>query len=245
MLPAALGDVLDASLDLLLGGACVGCGRGGRALCASCAALLPDVAGPAWPTPAPAGLAPPWAVAEYDGVVRDLVLAYKERRVLALRPALGRLLATAVLAALAGRPDGTVLLVPVPSRPAVVRARGHEPTAAVTGCAAALIRGAGHDAVVMRMLRSRPGVQDQAGLDAAARAANLAGSMHCPAQVVRRLAARRHQVRTVVCDDVLTTGATAREAQRALESAGLPVAAIATVAATRRRFSTARGSRDR
>jgi predicted amidophosphoribosyltransferase len=34
---------------------------------------------------------------------------------------------------------------------------------------------------------------------------------------------------------VLTTGATAREAQRALAAAGVPVAAIAAVAATPRR----------
>jgi predicted amidophosphoribosyltransferase len=65
------------------------------------------------------------------------------------------------------------------------------------------------------------------------RAANLDGSMWCPDSGLRRVAGR--QVRVVVCDDVLTTGATAREAQRALAAAGVPVAAIAAVAATPRR----------
>ncbi|MFC6340712.1 phosphoribosyltransferase family protein, partial [Nocardioides hankookensis] len=41
-----------------------------------------------------------------------------------------------------------------------------------------------------------------------------------------------------VCDDVVTTGVTLREAQRALEAVGLEVAAAAAVAATRRRIPT-------
>jgi len=230
-----LRDVLDGSLDLLLGGACVGCARPGRALCAACAAALPETAAPSWPTPVPAGLVTPWAAGEYAGTVRAMVLAHKEHRMLALRRPLGRLLAQAVAAAVADLPPGPVVLVPVPSRRGVVRARGHDPTWSITTRAARVARAAGHDVVAMSLLRSRPGVLDQAGLDAAARAANLAGSMHCPAEALRRLGARRPRARLLVCDDVLTTGSTAREAQRALESVGLTVAAHAAIAATRRR----------
>lgn len=231
-----LRDVLDGAVDLLLGGACVGCARPGRALCPGCVALLPRHPRPAWPDPVPPGLAQPWAAGEYDGAVRAMVLAHKEHRVLALRGPLGSLLAGAVAGLLADVPPGPVVLVPVPSRPGAARARGHDPTAALTGVAARALRTAGHDVGARALLRSRRGVLDQAGLGAAERAANLTGSMRCATAPLRRLAATVPGARFVVCDDVLTTGATAREAQRALEAVGLAVAGVATVAATRRRF---------
>jgi predicted amidophosphoribosyltransferase len=226
----------DATADLLLGACCVGCARPGRLLCPGCATGLPGDARTCWPRPTPAGLARPWAAAEYDGVVRAMVVGHKEHGMRALRRPLASLLAQAVAAALVEvRPAGPVLLVPVPSRPASVRARGEDPTRALTAGAAALLAGAGIAAGVGALLRTRPGVVDQAGLDAVSRRANLAGSMWCPSGSLRRLGRRSPHASFVVCDDVVTTGATAREAQRALEAVGLQVVAVAAVAATRRR----------
>jgi predicted amidophosphoribosyltransferase len=227
--------LLEGALDLLLGGCCVGCARWGRLLCATCARELPGRAAPAWPAPAPAGLVEPWAAATYADTVRSMVLGLKERRLLGLAAPLARLLAAAVAEEL---PRGSpVVLVPVPSRPATVRARGHDPTHKITARAARLLRRAGLDVEARRLLRQRRGVLDQAGLDAVQRAANLAGSMRASTSAVGR-AIRRGPVRAVVCDDVLTTGSTAREAQRALEATGLEVVRVAVVAATPRRILT-------
>ncbi len=227
----------DAARDLLLGGSCCACGRPGRVLCPSCRSALPEGGRPAWPTPVPPGLATPWAAGDYADALRSIVLAHKERGMLALTPVLGRLLAGVV--GVAVRLELPVLLVPVPSRAAAVRARGRDPTRALVLEAAARLRRAGLESACVELLRLRAGVVDQAGLDARRRADNLDRSMWVPPAGLRRAArgaARGSSpVRVVVCDDVLTTGATAREAQRALEAVGLRVAAVATVAATRRR----------
>ncbi len=226
----------DGLLDLVVGSTCLGCGTPGRPWCRVCAALPPDPPWCAWPTPVPPGLAPPWVAAPYAGTVRALVLAHKERRVLTLAAPLGVLLAAAVGAALApaGRPGGAdpLVLVPVPSRAAGVRARGHDATARTTRSAASVLRAGGDVVLVAPLLRLRPGVVDQSGLGAAARAANLAGSMACSSTRLRRLGRHAPRARVVVCDDVLTTGATLREAQRALEASGVAVTAGACVAAT-------------
>lgn len=233
----------DVASDLLLGSVCAACGRPGRVLCPACRSALPSSGAAAWPTPTPPGLATPFAAAAYDGPLRALINAHKERRAFALARPLGHVLAAVVAdllrealpGSLAGSAGGPVRLVPVPSRQATVRSRGHDPLLRVTRHAAAGLRGQGRPAAVGRLLRPVRAVRDQAGLDAADRAANLAGSL----RAVRRSGARSHPV--VVVDDVLTTGSTAREAQRALEHAGFVVVGVATVAATRRRSGPDRG----
>jgi len=227
----------DAWADLVLGATCVGCARPGRLLCQACDAALPHAAAPAWPAPAPAGLVTPYATGPYEGTLKELVLGLKERRLLALRRPLGRLLATSVAAVLADV-VGPVALVPVPSRSSSVRQRALDSTYDVTVAAARELRATGVHVTAVRLLRTRPGLRDQAGLNAAQRAANLAGSMTCPTPGLARMARRLPRARIVVCDDVITTGATAREAQRALQGVGLEIVAVAAVAATRR---TARG----
>lgn len=231
-------ELADGFGDLVLGTACVGCGRPGRALCLPCADRLPVGAVPRWPSPTPPGLVPPYAVGDYDDLLRALVLAHKEHRVLALTRPLGALLARSVAEARAG-PGHPLVLAPVPSRARAVRQRGHDPTLAMTRAAARLLARGDAPVVVARLLRVRPGVRDQAGLDAAARAANLAGSMAVSSAAVRRLAGRVPRAHLVLCDDVVTTGATLREAQRALEASGLRVHAAAVVAATRRKVRAA------
>lgn len=190
----------------------------------------------AWPEPTPPGLALPVAAATYEGGVRALIVAHKERGRLAARTPLAELLAISLTCF----DDADLVLVPIPSRRNVVRKRGYHPTLALVRSAATILAAhSGHRVLVADVLSGRGPVADQAGLDAEARRRNLTGSMWLPGERLRGLArawSPGSPVRVVVCDDVLTTGWTAREAQRALVSAGVPVHGIAVVAGTRRRL---------
>ncbi len=224
----------DAGRDLLLGSACLGCAAPGRVLCPACDAALPGRGRPSWPTPVPAGLAPPYAAGDYDGVLGTLVNEHKEHGVLALATPLGRVLGDVVADLVrdqvrAGAAD-RVLVVPVPSRRPVVRRRGHDPLLRVARESTRRLRSRGVGASVVQPLVASGRVRDQARLGAAERAVNLAGSMRCRARL------RLPPGVVVLVDDVLTTGSTAREAQRALERAGVAVTGVAVVAATRRRL---------
>src|SRR5207253_2698659 len=95
--------VWQALTDLVLPASCASCGGTGERLtydvCAPCVAVVealrPRLASP---TPAPPGLPPCYALGEYDGELRELILSYKERGRHRLARPLGALLAEVVAA---------------------------------------------------------------------------------------------------------------------------------------------------
>ena len=238
-----MGQILDAGLDLLTGSRCAGCSRPGRTLCAGCREQLirlqPQPSRPDPLPPALHGLAL-MSAGPYDGLIRELIVAHKEHRRLALARDLGHLLAVVTETALVSvaAPGAAVVLVPVPSTPAAVRARGHDPLLRLTRLAAVRLRRRGTDCTVARLLRHRRLVADQAGLSAAARAANLDGAfvVRDTGALADRDPAAPGNRQVVVVDDVVTTGASLAAAVSALRAAGHPPQAGVTLAATARRI---------
>lgn len=231
--------------ELILPAGCAGCGADREPLaygaCAGCAAALHRlVPAAACPYPVPAGLPRCVAVGGYDGVLREVLLAYKERGRHRLARPLGVLLAGAVVEVLGGRPATPVVLLPVPSTARAVRQRQGDHLARLTRHAAHRLRSAGWAVSVQQPLRALPR-PDSALLDRAGRAAAAAAFLRLrPA----RLAALRRASAVgpvVVLDDVITTGATLAAVAGRLAEVQVPVAGAAVLAQTRLRSRTPAG----
>ncbi|MEO5874236.1 MAG: phosphoribosyltransferase family protein [Streptosporangiaceae bacterium] len=213
--------VLGELADLVLPQRCTGCRAPRGPLCPACSRLLAREPAVVWPSPRPAGLPEPWAVAAYDGAVRAMIVAHKERARTTLTHALGGALAAAVRAA------GGRVVVPVPSAGRAVRRRGHDSTLVLARSAVAELCAEGLDVRCLPALRQSRRTADQVGLGSAGRAANLAGALVSVLPV--------DGLRVVLVDDVITSGASLAEAARALRAAGAVPESAAVIAATTRR----------
>jgi predicted amidophosphoribosyltransferase len=207
---SAARDLAVALLDLVLPQRCAGCDEPGTPLCPACEQVL---RGGGSRVEGPGGLPPLAAAGAYEGPLGRALVAHKERGRLALTRPLGTALARAVAAL--GPPRA--VLVPVPSSPAAVRTRGHDHARRLAEVAGRVL-----GLPSAPVLRLRRAVADATGLSAAARAQNVHG-----AHAARR---RLDGVPVVVVDDVATTGATLREAVRAVRTAGGDVVGVAVVA---------------
>jgi predicted amidophosphoribosyltransferase len=235
-----LGETWTGLRDLVLPGSCAGCGGSGPgALCAGCGRVLAGLrAHPVRPTPAPPGLPRCVALGGYEGVLRELLLAYKERGRHTLARTLGDLLAGTVAAGLrlaAARPGTPVLLVPVPDTAAAARDRYGDHMLRLARRAAVRLNATGWPTGLATPLSARPRA-DSAHLDstARARAAALAFAPR-PRELSRMVVAERRGALVITLDDILTTGATLSAAAGRLRAAGIAVHLGVVLAATRRR----------
>jgi predicted amidophosphoribosyltransferase len=206
-------------LDLVLPKQCGGCGAPATAWCPSCArelAVRPDAPHLISPRLDPG--VPVLSLGRYAGARRKAIVAVKEHgradliRPLAeaLRAGLEQLLTWGVL-------DTPLTLVPAPTRPAAARRRGGDPVTRMTAGAVAGLPGL----AVAPVLRMRPFTRDSVGLSSADRQRNIAGRIRLAARVSGPV---------VVVDDVITTGATATESARLLQTSGADVVAVLALA---------------
>lgn len=195
--------LIEALLGLLFPDRCVSCRRGGALLCQSCRASLRRY--PGGLRNQPASLSEVRIVYLFDGPLRAAVhqLKYHRRRRVA-RP-LGELLA----AELAERPLAFEAVAAVPLHAERLAERGFNQAEAI---AAEVARATGTALLREGLVRMRA-TQQQARLNAHARARNVAGAFGWAAS-------GPPPARVLLVDDVLTTGATMGACADALRAAG-------------------------
>ncbi len=206
-------------LDLILPLACGGCDAPGTRWCAGCAAeLVARAAEPRLVSPRLDPGVPVFSLGRYAAGRRRAIVAVKERGRAdlvaplagALHLGLTRLLDWGLLAA-------PLTLVPAPTRWSAARRRGGDPVTRVAAAATADIPGV----TVVQALRLTGFARDSVGLSVADRQRNLADRV----RVVRPVAGP-----VLIVDDIVTTGATAGESVRALQTAAVSVHGVLVLA---------------
>ncbi len=167
---------------------------------------------------------PVFALGRYAGARRRAIVGVKDRGRADLLTPLSRSLALGLHRLLLwGLLDVPFTIVPAPTRAWSARRRGGDPVTRIVTLATT-----GHpDITVVRALRMKPWARDSAGLNSAARERNIAGRV----MLTRGRRCLPADGELLLVDDIVTTGATARESVRMLQAAGARVSAVLALAA--------------
>lgn len=195
---------------------CIWCGQIGSALCDLCFAKIRQ------PIRQVSRLAiSGYAVNAYSEKIATLIHEFKENQQLSL----ANNMAEVMWPGLQNFDLDKVLLVPMPSKKTSFAIRGFNPAEELAKkISRQAARGANIRLPVSRCLKITGSVADQASLSGAARRTNLDGTM--------RVAGFPAGHSAILIDDVVTTGATLREAQRSLTNEGVKVQGFIAFAET-------------
>jgi predicted amidophosphoribosyltransferase len=206
-------------LDLVLPLECGGCGAASTRWCPACMrelAVRPDEPHLISPRLDPG--VPVFSLGRYAGARREAIVAVKERgRADLINPLAGALHFGLTNLAEWGVADTPLSLVPAPTRRSAARRRGGDPVTRMALSATADNQGI----TVTQALRMRAFVRDSVGLSSTDRRRNISGRVKAVSWVAGDV---------VVVDDIITTGATAAESVRVLQTIGARVVAVLAVA---------------
>ena len=174
----------------------------------------------------------------YEGRMKEAIHALKYGRLHPAAHELGRMLAQAI-GQLAGEAPAEMLVVPVPLHRTKYAERGFNQARSLAEQALGFLRKSHPEwrlTLASSTLMRLRATQSQAGLTSRQRRLNVRGAftVSSPAAVAGKS--------ILLIDDILTTGATARAAGKALMGAGAASVWVATLARARRSYPHRRGS---
>lgn len=217
---------ISALSDLINPPKCICCKKYGKDICDEC--VIP------WQAQAietRLSAIPFSTVVKYDQFATPVILAAKEfgsqRAITLLTTALD----TALRDALRGS-WRELMLINIPSRPAANRKRGRDHSLELVRRLVNLNKCSDRTISHMQIFRHNRRVKDQANLDVRARYDNLHNSLSVKPELLPWLAGKDF----IIVDDVVTSGATATEAIRALQQVGITPFWVIAAAANPRFF---------
>jgi predicted amidophosphoribosyltransferase len=160
----------------------------------------------------------------YSPIAKNILLSAKEQSIKSADQLVSAALSTSLNELF--KKNGRCALVPIPSRLASNRRRGRD---FINEMAVSVAKDFG--VAVLPLLEHQRVVRDQSKLDIASRRENLAMALSVKPSFHRNYSGEN----VVILDDLVTTGATINEANRALTRGGFKVQAAATACVALRR----------
>lgn len=158
--------------------------------------------------------------ATYNEISSSIILQAKEENNSAARTLLAELIALGIT-------DSRSILIPIPSRRAANRSRGYRHSTLLAKRAITLA--GGNKRQVIDCLKINARIRDQSGLSLQQRMENLDGRVSVILPRVRQLDSQQ----IFIIDDLVTSGASAREAIRALRAENIAITGVISACAAR------------